>query len=177
MSLWREITHTFHELSEVYYLSIPTWLAIGATLQLISLACLPARLSASTPVLYLVGCVTRTITSPRRVFETSSRSVKRGRWTAELPAPNAEDKSDGLVIPLGPLAPGNDDIGRPFDAMWAEAETNRNKWGFLGQSGTLHDTTDSEGVTMTWLSYWKDLNGLQRVCYFGTPQRWYACVR
>jgi hypothetical protein len=33
------------------------------------------------------------------------------------------------VSPLGPLAPGNDDVARAFEAMWKEAETNRDKWG------------------------------------------------
>jgi hypothetical protein len=31
---------------------------------------------------------------------------------------------------LGPLAPGNDDVARAFEAMWKEAETNRDKWGY-----------------------------------------------
>ena len=31
----------------------------------------------------------------------------------------------------------------------------------LGRSETLFDISDTEGITTFWISYWKDLNGLQ----------------
>ena len=31
----------------------------------------------------------------------------------------------------------------------------------LGRTATLFDTSDSEGITTFWISYWKDLKGLQ----------------
>lgn len=87
--------------------------------------------------------------------------------------------------PLGKLAPGNAEIDFMFKNMWAEAEKNREKWscelfyhhdlcshllvypdGFdlwldLGRTATLFDISDKEGITTFWISYWKDLKGLQ----------------
>ncbi len=31
----------------------------------------------------------------------------------------------------------------------------------LGRTATLFDTSDGEGITTFWISYWKDLKGLQ----------------
>ncbi|KAF2642642.1 hypothetical protein P280DRAFT_385428, partial [Massarina eburnea CBS 473.64] len=147
-----------------------TWLAVGAVLQLATLACLPIRLSYLIPSLYLTSRVIKTIAGSRQPFVSSFRTVKRGKWTGELTRSHNDNNDNGMVMfvlgarinhPLGPLAPGNHNIGRAFEAMWIEAETNCDKWGFLGHTGTLRDTTDSEGITMTWLSYWKNVEGLR----------------
>lgn len=91
--------------------------------------------------------------------------------------------------PLGKLAPGNAEIDKVFKDMWVEAEKNRTKWSCesqyrpllcggelaiplvilidlvlysdLGRTATLFDISDSEGITTFWISYWKDLKGLQ----------------
>ena len=87
---------------------------------------------------------------------------------------------------MGKLAPGNAEIDKAFKDMWAEAEKNRTKWSCeshlsttiftcisysilinrvlysdLGRTATLFDISDGEGLTTFWISYWKDLKGLQ----------------
>jgi hypothetical protein len=54
--------------------------------------------------------------------------------------------------------------------MWRDAEAQREKYGFLGntpalvaeKSGTAYGTrnNDDQGKTLVWLSYWKTLAGL-----------------
>jgi hypothetical protein len=64
--------------------------------------------------------------------------------------------------------------------MWTEAETNSKENGCksepnvnprlahlmtscgpdLGRTTALHDPSDTEGMTLIWLSYWKSLEGL-----------------
>ena len=88
--------------------------------------------------------------------------------------------------PLGKLAPGNAEIDKIFKDMWVEAEKNRTKWSCksqsrplvlgllflvyanrcgvfsdLGRTATLFDLSDGEGITTFYISYWKDLKGLQ----------------
>lgn len=98
MSLWRKITIICAKLAKTHYLSIPTWLALGATLQLLLLACLPARVSSLLPVLYLAHCVFKTFLDTRNETSGSLRGIKRGKWTAELPEPEGNAESDGLVV-------------------------------------------------------------------------------
>lgn len=88
--------------------------------------------------------------------------------------------------PLGKLAPGNAEIDTVFKDMWVEAEKNRTKGSCeshcrplfrlrssvysnplglpsdLGRTATLFDISDGEGITTFWISYWKDLKGLQK---------------
>lgn len=40
----------------------------------------------------------------------------------------------------------------------------------LGRTGTMHDTSDTEGTTVQWITYWKDLAGLQKFAS-ATPHR------
>ncbi|KAL8728035.1 MAG: hypothetical protein Q9181_005485 [Wetmoreana brouardii] len=88
--------------------------------------------------------------------------------------------------PLGKLSPGAIQIDVDFQEMWREAEGNRVKWGCkwqrvsgspmpfqhsfytvsdlyldLGRTATLVDYSDSERTPTIWLSYWRDLKGLQ----------------
>jgi hypothetical protein len=97
MSLWREITQTVNELLESHYLSAPTWLAVGAALQLLALACLPAGLSGLPAIIYLTYCGVKFIINSKDVIG-SYKSVKRGRWVAELPEPVEDEKDSGLVL-------------------------------------------------------------------------------
>ena len=93
-------------------------------------------------------------------------------------------KLDGTTLtthsPLQKLAPGASELNDVFQDMWREAEKNRQKWGCklhhillifapngttlgadLGRTATLVDFSDSERTPTIWLSYWKDLEGLQ----------------
>ncbi|KAL8952517.1 MAG: hypothetical protein Q9222_001585 [Ikaeria aurantiellina] len=82
------------------------------------------------------------------------------------------------------ISPGAADINEVFQDMWREAEKNRAKWGCkfpfalmdhlcgvpsdlicchedLGRTATLVDFSDTEQPPTIWLSYWRDLKGLQ----------------
>jgi hypothetical protein len=98
MSLLHEITHAFHELAEVHFLSIPTWLVVGAALQLIASACLPARLSSLPCIIYLAGLAIKIMLHSRHIFTFGSSNIKQGRWTAELPVSGGNSKDDGMVM-------------------------------------------------------------------------------
>ncbi|KAL9119242.1 MAG: hypothetical protein Q9187_004202 [Circinaria calcarea] len=89
--------------------------------------------------------------------------------------PRRRVRVDSILLtyrsPLGKLAPGNAEIDKVFKDMWVEAEKNRTQWSSqshllglysdLGRTATLFDISDHEGITSFWVSYWKDLKGLQ----------------
>lgn len=85
--------------------------------------------------------------------------------------PEASESSEGVVMfllgarlnhPLGKLGPGAIKVNDVFNDMWREAEKNSSKWGYLGRTATLVDFSDSERPPTFWISYWKDLKGLQK---------------
>ncbi|TVY12661.1 Monooxygenase [Lachnellula arida] len=170
----KEIYDQFYDILEKTDFSIPTFLAFGAALQLLSLAYLPRRLSASLPLLWLGYRLLRSIVGSRDVFRTSFTDIKLGKYTTNLPGP-----SDGVVVfvlgarlnqfvlslvrnedPFGKLSPGTTPLDVVFKDMWREAEKNRKAWGYIGRTATLADTSDSEGTTTVWISYWKNVKGL-----------------
>ncbi|MCJ1349564.1 hypothetical protein MMC31_007805 [Peltigera leucophlebia] len=173
-ALYLNFKNDFGDLLEVTDFSIATWLAFGAGLQLLTQSCLPSGLSYWLPLLYLIYRIARLSIDCRRVFTGTFTNVMFGPWSATLPEPEEPSAvtatSDGVVMfllgarinhPLGKLAPGNAEIDKVFKDMWVEAEKNRMKWSYLGRSATLYDISDGEGITTFWISYWKDLKGLQ----------------
>ncbi|KAL9585732.1 MAG: hypothetical protein Q9212_001351 [Teloschistes hypoglaucus] len=175
-SLYASTKATFHELTEPNDFKTSTWMAFGATLLFLSQSCFSSRIINLIPILYLVGCVIKMGIDTLHLHTRSYTNMRRGWWTATLP--NADASSDnkrgsdegGVVAfllgarinhPLGKLTPGAKEIGDIFQEMWTEAETNRVKWGYLGRTATLVDYSDSERTPTFWLSYWKDLKGLQ----------------
>lgn len=173
-ALYSNFKDDYGDLLEVPDFSIPTWLALGASLQLLSLRRLPSGLSYWLPLLYLLFRVARVSVDCQRIFTGTFTNVVSGRWTATLPEPEDSSTvtatSDGVVMfllgarinhPLGKLAPGNAEIDRVFKDMWLEAEENRSKWSYLGRTATLFDLSDAEGITTFYISYWRDLKGLQ----------------
>ncbi|KAL9132083.1 MAG: hypothetical protein Q9217_000119 [Psora testacea] len=156
----------FNELTEPNDFKISTWMAMGAALLLLSQAYLPIGLGSWIPLLYLGYRMLKMVVDTLRLHTGSFTNMKVGRWTARLP-----DSETPLVMfilgarinhPLGKLSPGAADIDAVFQEMWREAETNRDKWGYLGKTATLVDYSDSERTPTIWLSYWKDLKGLQK---------------
>ncbi len=99
MSLWKDFNRTINDLSEVHYLSIPTWLALGAALQLLALTLPFPRLSGVLPVVYLAYRLIKAVVGSRNVFIGSYKTVKRGRWTAEFPKRgDTDDRQEGIVM-------------------------------------------------------------------------------
>ncbi|TVY86774.1 Monooxygenase [Lachnellula willkommii] len=159
----KEIYDQFYDILEKTDFSILTFLAFGAALQLLSLAYLPRRLSTSLPLLWLGYRLLRSIVGSRDVFRTSFTDVKLGKYTTNLPGP-----SDGVVVFVlgarlnhlfGKLSPGTTQLDVVFKDMW-QAEKNRKAWGYIGRTATLADSSDSEGTTTVWISYWKNVKGL-----------------
>lgn len=157
-ALYQNFKTDFGSLLEVTDFSIPTWLALGATFQLLSQSYLTPGPSHWLPLLYLVYRVAKVAIDSRRVFSGTFVDVRFGRWSAALPEPgngaDVTETSDGVVLfllgarinqfvlsvhadsgfelmvfsPLGKLAPGNAEIDTMFKNMWVEAEKNRTKW-------------------------------------------------
>jgi hypothetical protein len=57
----------------------------------------------------------------------------------------------------------------PFSVLARTPEFDSNEWttrfcpySDLGRTAALYDITDREGMTIFWISYWKDLKALQR---------------
>jgi len=116
----------FYDILEKTDFSIPTFLAFGGVLQLLSFAYLPSRIRALLPLLWLGWRLTKSAFDSRNVFETSSTSVQRGKHLISLP-----DTADGVVVFVlgarlndlfGKLSTGITMLDIPFKAMWSEAE-------------------------------------------------------
>jgi hypothetical protein len=78
---------------------------------------------------------------------------------------------------MGRLAPGFLEAGKIFTKMWRECGTNREKYGcefpllldnqsasstntgisVLGKTSTLMGSQEKGGMTMVWITYWKDI--------------------
>ncbi|EPE36452.1 hypothetical protein GLAREA_05790 [Glarea lozoyensis ATCC 20868] len=174
-ALYLNFKDDFGDLLETTDFSVATWLALGAGLQLLSQTLMPMNLAFWLPLIYLLQLVIRVWIACRNIFTGSFKGIRFGRWSTQFSEPSEGSKktatSDGVVMfllgarinhPLGKLAPGSPEIDKVFKDMWKEAEANSDEWSYLGRSATLFDTSDSQGVTAFWLSYWKDLEGLQK---------------
>jgi hypothetical protein len=74
---------------------VSTWLVIGASIQTLSMWCLPLRISSLLPLLVLFQRLVQSFIDKRRIFSTLYTNVRRGRWTAKLPE---EKDGDGVVV-------------------------------------------------------------------------------
>ena len=101
-ALYLNFKDDYGDLLEVPDFSITTWLALGASLQLLSLRWLPPGLSYWLPLFYLIFRVTRLSVDCQRIFTGTFTSVISGRWTATLPEPEDSSTvtatSDGVVM-------------------------------------------------------------------------------
>ncbi|KAL9027538.1 MAG: hypothetical protein Q9196_003956 [Gyalolechia fulgens] len=137
--------------------SMQTWLALGAAFQLFASAWLPSSLSFWLPLAWLAYRLIRTALDSWDVHHSFLWSrIMPGRWMGQLPE---GETSGGVVMfllgarlnhPLGKLGPGAVEVNEVFKDMWREAEKNSSKWGYTERAPTF------------WISYWKDLKGLQK---------------
>ena len=72
--------------------TIPTWLAVGALLQMLLMLILPRAGVTLLPIFYILYRVIKVFRDSRAINTKTFTSVKRGRWTAELPV-------EGSTIP------------------------------------------------------------------------------
>ena len=96
------IMDTIKELLEPNDYQTATWMALGASLLLLSQSYLPYNLGNSVPLLYLGYRLMKMIYQTIRLPSVSFGSVVRGRWTATLGEPDVSKDfnggSDGLVL-------------------------------------------------------------------------------
>ena len=101
-ALYSNFKDDYGDLLEVADFSIPTWLAFGAGLQLLSLRWLPSDLSYWLPIVYLLFRAARVSVDCQRIFTGAFTNVISGRWTAALPEPEDSSTvtatSDGVVM-------------------------------------------------------------------------------
>lgn len=84
-ALYINFKNDLGELLEVTDFSIATWLAFGASLQLISQSCLPSSLSYWLPLFYIIYRIARVYIDSSRIFTSTFTNVKFGGWTTTLP--------------------------------------------------------------------------------------------
>ncbi|KAF2645857.1 hypothetical protein P280DRAFT_513737 [Massarina eburnea CBS 473.64] len=172
-----EVFDQFYDLFEHSDFSLTTWLSLGAVLHLLVSYWLPPRVSALLPLGWLAYRFIRSAFDMKRLDLTGKNGynmgINSGRFTTRLQEPTAEKATktnDGVVMfvlgarynhPFGKLAPGFADVDIVFKDMFREAEKNRKKWSYLGSSDILFDMSDKQSTTLIFLTYWKDLAGLQ----------------
>lgn len=101
-ALYENFKNDYGSLLEVTDFSITTWLAFGASLQLLSQSWLPSRLSLWLPLFYLFYRIARASIDCNRIFSGTFTNVKFGRWSATLQEPEDPSAitatSDGVVM-------------------------------------------------------------------------------
>ncbi|KAH7110615.1 hypothetical protein B0J11DRAFT_586195 [Dendryphion nanum] len=149
--------------------ALSTWLILGALLQSFSVIIFPYGLAIRVPFILLLLRLFSTYHEAQG-YLASSGAILRGRWTARVAGDDAENTSKDRVVvfilgartlhPMGRLANGFKESRTVFADMWDDAETNREKWGYLGRTEPLISETHG-GMNIVWLTYWRDLDGLR----------------
>ncbi|CAI6330941.1 unnamed protein product [Periconia digitata] len=147
---------------------LTTWLIVGAFLQSLTMLVMPSSYAVMVPSLLLGARLIATYLEAKGYLPSSS-VIYRGRWTAHtLDNLSEPPKRDVIVFilgartlhPMGRLAGGFKESRNDFAAMWDDAESNREKWGFLGKSEPLISDTHG-GMSIVWITYWRDIQGLR----------------
>ncbi|KAF2106888.1 hypothetical protein BDV96DRAFT_617097 [Lophiotrema nucula] len=160
--------------------SIQTWLLLGASLQTLLLLCLPRNFALLLPISVLLCRFLQLQLRVAGIFPNpEAEEVIYDRITAQYP--DSVEKADkGIVVlvlaasmshPNGGFVEGMDKLGKYFESMWQDANTHRERYGYLGNTPSLTAELsandeygprrgDDKGKTMMWLSYWKTLDGL-----------------
>jgi hypothetical protein len=164
--------------------TVSTWLLLGATLQCVLVATLPRNLALLPPIALLVCRYARSYMVATGILPNPVyKEVTHGRQTWQIPSadstPAKTGSTDSIVVlvlaasvthPNGRFSPGSKEMGTYFGKMWADAETNREKYGFLGNTPAMvtednGSRQDSKGTNMVYLSYWKTLEGLHKFAH------------
>jgi hypothetical protein len=164
--------------------TVSTWLLLGATLQCVLVATLPRNIALLPPIAlllyrYVRSYLVATGVLPNPVY----KEVTHGRQTWQIPSadstPAKTGSTDSIVVlvlaasvthPNGRFSPGSKEMGTYFAKMWNDAEANREKYGFLGNTPAMvtednGSRQDSKGTNMVYLSYWKTLEGLHKFAH------------
>lgn len=174
-----------HKVFSPFDYTISTWLLLGATLQTLLFLALPKNVAALPPVALLLFRIIRGhLQAAGYLRNPVYEGVVRGLKTAQYPNPDGTPattpSAESIVIlvlsasfahPNGAVSPGSIEIGNHFSKMWRDAERQRERYGYLGNTPALvaekdklgaygARNGDDEGKTMVWLSYWRTLDGL-----------------
>lgn len=154
--------------------AITTWLLAGAALQSILVLVLPTRVALLPAVfLLLLRLMSTALVQAGLVRNPYLAMTRRGKWTAPIleqdgrvPEKGAGKEVVVFVVgasanhPLGLFAPGFRQLGDYFQNMFNEAESNREKWGFLGKSSGFTAAQDGAGNAIITISYWRSIEHL-----------------
>ena len=165
---------------------VSTWLLIGASLQCLLIATVPRNVALFPAViLFSYHLIKAYLQASSRPHNPVAEGIIYDRTTTQFPAADgtltAPPSSEGITVLVlgasfnhqsGCLCPGADRMGELLTTMWADAEANREKWGYLGNTPAMvaeEDRDGSSGIrnnygagkTLLYLSYWKSLAGLQ----------------
>ena len=166
--------------------SITTWLLLGAIFQCLLSSLLPRNIALLPSIIaFSFRFAKGYFIATGRLSNPLFSGVNFDRTTAQFPAANgtltAPCSSNSIVVlvlsasfthPNGRFCPGGDKMGLYFVNMWADAEAQREKYGYLGNTPAMvaePDTIgaygtrngDDQGKTMVFLSYWRSFEGLQ----------------
>ena len=101
-ALYLNFKDDYGDLLEATDFSVVSWLALGASLQLLSQSFLPSNLAYYLPIVYILYRIARVTFDCQRIFTGTFNNLAFGRWTAVLPEPKdasgVTDTSDGLVM-------------------------------------------------------------------------------
>jgi hypothetical protein len=164
--------------------NISTWLLLGATVQCALVVLLPRNIALLPPVALLFSRVLRTyLIANGTLSNPLMEDVYHGRRTWQIPSTDSTlattGSSETIVVlvlaatwshPNGGYSPGSDIMGPYIAKMWQDANENREKYGFLGNTPQLtaqEDASrqDTKGRTVVYLSYWKTLEGLHKFAH------------
>ncbi|KAH7374308.1 hypothetical protein BKA66DRAFT_468226 [Pyrenochaeta sp. MPI-SDFR-AT-0127] len=164
--------------------TISTWLLLGASIQCLLFASLPLNISLFPPIAFLTYRILRGyLIATGRLSNPLYDGVTHGRQTWRMPPSDGSSASteseESIVVlvlaaswahPNGNFSPGSAVIGQYFQSMWADAEANREKYGFLGNTPGMvtqdsGERLDERGNTTVFLSYWKSLEGLHKFAH------------
>jgi len=157
-------------------IAVSTWLLVGACLQILLVATLPTFLATTPALTLLLSRVLINISTRNGLLrDSSTKGVRLGRFSNQFPQPDGSlspTPSDQEVVVFilgarsnhvnGRYAPGMAAVGEAYSEMWKDAEENREKWGFLGKTTGLKTSNLESNNATIWISYWKNLDSLER---------------
>lgn len=175
-----------HKIIKVADYHITTWLLLGACLQCFLVAVLPRKVALLPPIIVLLYRITRGyLAATGYIHNKIADGVHHEYMSSTFPAADgtltAAPENQSIVVlvlassfthPNGRFSPGAPQIGAYFRKMWRDAEVQRDKYGFLGNTPGLVAEYDGvlntygpksgseEGRVTVYLSYWKTLDGL-----------------
>ncbi|KAK8859418.1 hypothetical protein PGQ11_010152 [Apiospora arundinis] len=151
--------------------SCSTWLAMGAVVQGLLVACLPFRYAVLPAPALLLCRMAKTLLMSNGFFRNSqAEGVIQGKFTAQVPGPDgamptlpSENPICVLILaarsnhPAGIFAPGFREVGNYMETMRATLEDSDDGvgHGFLGQTMYLAANERETGNQLMMLSYFR----------------------